>query len=161
MAKRYFRQKSVKTIWFVWCIIILLAIFLSGCVPVYQYHYRDLEYRPIDIHDRPLDIYDSRHHGIINVYVPRYRPPIMYRYSGVYYSEPYTTMMYRDVQGRVSPRKIPNSVVKKIHREHSVPRRAPQNIVKKQRQQRENFFKDDQVDQRSDHRLNRQRTRNR
>lgn len=172
MAKRYFRQKSVKTIWFVWCIIILLLV-LSSCVPVYQYHYRDLEYIPFDIHDRPINIYDYRYRDVINVYVPKYRSPAMYRYNGVYYTEPYTTMMYRDVQGRLGPRRVPNSVVKKIHREHDASRRfpapkresslsrAPQNIIKKQRKQRENFFKDDTADQKSDRKVNRNRIRSR
>ena len=155
MANRYFRQKSVITIWFVWCIIILLAIFLSGCVPVYQYYYRDLEYKPIDMHDRPLDIYDSRHHRIINVYVPRYRPPIMYRYNGVYYSEPYTTMMYRDVQGRVRPRKIPNSVLRKIHRSHQV---HPPPVKKTKKQ---HIFTNPTMDQESNRRLIRKRIEDR
>ena len=145
---------------YIWCCVIVFL--LIGCGPVYRYQYKELDYIPTEIYNKPLDMYDYRHREIINVYVPRYRPLTMYSYGGIYYSEPYTTVLYRDLNGRVGPRKVPDSVLRKMHRQHNPsPRTAPQNIIKKQRQQRENFFKSDQVDQRSDRKLNRQRTRNR
>ena len=130
--------------WMVWCLIMFL-LFSFGCVPVYHYQYEE----PIDI------IYDYPP-KVINVYVPRHRPSPMYYYNGIYYSEPYTTMLYRDTHGRVGPRKIPNSVLRKIHRQHSHPP-----VIKKAPRNRQNFFQDAEVDQKYDRRLNRKRIRNR
>ena len=95
-------MKKIKFIFFITSLMLIFNI--SGCVPV-MYH----QYEPIDV----IDIYHNpiRHPEV--VYIPRHRPLKLYRYNNFWYDEPYTRMLYMDLQGRVAPRKIPNSQLPK------------------------------------------------
>lgn len=92
-------------------IFITFLLLFSGCVPVYQIDYHPLDYTPIDtepiIHIRP---------GIEYVYIPRYRPRPLYFYAGRWYDEPHTHIIYRDIRGRISPKKIPKRIMEDIER---------------------------------------------
>ena len=99
-------MKRVRSIFLV--IFLMLLLNTTGCVPViYEHHH--LEYEPIDA----IDIYriPIRHPEV--VYIPRYKPRHLYQYNNFWYDEPYTRMLYMDLQGRVAPRKIPNSQLPK------------------------------------------------
>ena len=92
----------------------IFLIFMGGCVPVMEYNY------PVDaiiIHE-PMEY----------VYVPRYRPRPLYYWNGMWYDEPHTHIIYQDVRGRVSPRKIPKRIMRDMERKDPVkpitPRRS-------------------------------------
>jgi len=109
--------------------LIIILLLFSGCV--YQIDYNPLDYTPIEhdiIYVKPRTEY---------VYIPRYRPRPLYFYAGWWYDEPYTYITYRDIRGRVAPRKIPKSLMQDIEKkmkEHKPPRmRMPQRIPNKDR----------------------------
>ena len=95
-------MKKIKFILF--AISLILIFNISGCVPVI-YH----QYEPIDV----IDIYYNPIPQREIVYIPRYKPRPLYQYNNFWYDEPYTRMLYMDLQGRVAPRKIPNSQLPK------------------------------------------------
>jgi len=127
--------------------IILPLILLLGCTTT-PYQYYELEYEPLEFYDYPLS-------PGVNVYIPRHRPYPLYRFDGFYYDEPYTYMLYREQNGRVRPRKIPNSVLRKIHRSHQV---HPPPVKKTKKQ---HIFTNPTMDQESNRRLIRKRIEDR
>ena len=93
----------------------------GGCVPVI-YH------RPIPPRYEPIDSMTNYRSRVEYVYVPRYRPRPLYYWNGMWYDEPHTHIIYQDVRGRVSPRKIPKRIMRDIERKAPVkpitPRRS-------------------------------------
>ena len=122
----------------------MLIILLTGC-GVATYQYPELEYKHYEIYDYPP-------YPAVPVYIPRHRPYPLYRFDGFYYDEPYTYMLYREKNGRVRPRKIPNSILRKIHQSHQV---HPPPV----KQKKKHIFTNPTVDQESNRRITRQRTR--
>ena len=86
-------------------LIVFLSILFTGCV-VETYQYDRWEYQPID--------YNTRHPFIRPelVYIPKYRPRPLYLYENIWYSEPYTIVIYEDGSGYKSRQKVPNSHLK-------------------------------------------------
>ena len=82
----------------------------GGCVPVI-YH------RPIPPRYEPIDSMTNYRSRVEYVYVPRFRPKPMYYWDGMWYDEPYTYIVYQDVWGRVTPRKIPRRIMRNIDRQ--------------------------------------------
>ena len=107
----------------------ILAAFTSGCTPVNVYRYNDFEYRPIDV----IDIYERPPRVYVHeiAYIPKFRPMKLYHFNGMWYDEPYTRMLYQDVNGRVRPRRIPRSIIREIDKRMKIRRpyrRQPEEI---------------------------------
>ena len=101
--------------------LLVVSMFLTGgCVPVI-YH------RPIPPRYEPIDSMTNYRSRVEYVYVPRFRPKPMYYWDGMWYDEPYTYIVYQDVWGRVTPRKIPRRIMKNIER------KRPQKFITPQR----------------------------
>ena len=86
-------------------IIFLLPLLIAGCITP-AYHYEWWEYEPIDY---------NIHHKVLTpeyVYIPRYRPKPLYIYENLWYSEPYTIVIYEDDSGYRSRQKVPNTHLK-------------------------------------------------
>ena len=110
-------KKIVKQVTFLLCVSVFLT---GGCVPVI-YH------RPIPPRYEPIDSMTNYRSRVEYVYVPRFRPKPMYYWDGMWYDEPYTYIVYQDVWGRVTPRKIPRRIMKNIERQR------PQKFITPQR----------------------------
>ena len=104
--------------------LVLILFFLTSCVPVHYHHYQ-LDYEPIDIrqHNRDIEV----------VYIPEYRPRPLYYYNNWWYDEPYTYITYENFRGRISPRKIPKSVVRDVEQKMKRKQQLPKNILPKNR----------------------------
>ncbi len=94
-----------ESIWFGF-IMLLLPILITSCVITPAYRYRWWEYEPID--------YNTLHPNLQpeHVYIPRYRPQPIYQYENVWYSEPYTILIYEDNTGYRIRQKVPNSLLR-------------------------------------------------
>ena len=78
-------------------IMLLLPILITGCV-VSTYQYEAIDYNTLHPNLQPEF-----------VYIPRYRPRPMYLYGSMWYTEPYTIVVYEDDNGYRKKRKVPNS----------------------------------------------------
>ena len=78
-------------------IMLLLPILITGCV-VSTYQYEAIDYNTLHPNLQPEF-----------VYIPRFRPSPMYLYGNMWYTEPYTIVVYEDDYGYRKRRKVPNS----------------------------------------------------
>ena len=92
----------------------ILAIFTSGCAPINVYRPIDA----IDIYERPLELYRRE-----VVYIPRYRPMRLYHFNGMWYDEPYTRMLYQNLNGKIQTRRIPRSILRQMNKKIEIKRR--------------------------------------